>query len=81
MGVAAKDEFKQTNIITQASVFLDGRPLITKSIPAIQQLPDYGRVIPREVLDQWIFDAARQQGVTTMTPCRFTASKYMITAL
>ena len=72
IGVAAKDEFKQTNIITQASVFLDGRPLITKSIPAIQQLPDYGRVIPREVLDQWIFDAARQQGVTTMTPCRFS---------
>ena len=71
-GITGKEEFKHTNVITQAAVFLDGRPLITKAIPQVQQLPDHGRVIPREQLDQWIYDAAKEQGVTMVSPCRFT---------
>jgi geranylgeranyl reductase family protein len=72
MGITVKAEFQHSNIITQAAVFLDGKPLITKSIPHIEELPDHGRVIPREMLDEWIYDAARQQGVTMISPCRFT---------
>ena len=71
IGITKMEEFKRTNVITQAEVFLDGRSLITKSIPKIQQLPDHGRVIPRELLDQWIYDAAKKMDAITFSSCRF----------
>ncbi len=51
IGIWELDEFQKTNVITGATVYLDGVPLITKSLPDMEGLPNYGRVIPRIILD------------------------------
>lgn len=71
MGLAEDARFTDTHIITKAAVFLDGKTLLEKAIPAVSGLPDYGRVIPRELLDDWILKKAEQQGVRVLTPYRF----------
>ncbi|MCW3105736.1 MAG: putative electron transfer oxidoreductase [Segetibacter sp.] len=70
IGIGELDDFEKTNIITAATVYLDGVPLITKTLPQIKGLPNYGRVIPRIILDNWILEAARAQGAQVITPCR-----------
>ena len=51
-------------------MYLDGEKLITKDLPNIEGLPNYGRVIPRVTLDNWLVEAARKQGVEIITPCK-----------
>jgi len=70
IGISELDDFKKTNVITSATLYLDGKPLITKDLPNIEGLPNYGRVIPRVKLDNWILEAARKQGVQIITPCK-----------
>lgn len=70
IGIWDLSDFKKTNVITGATVYLDGVPLITKSLPDMEGLPNYGRVIPRITLDNWILEAARKQGVQIITPCK-----------
>jgi menaquinone-9 beta-reductase len=70
IGVWDLDDFEKTNTIRGATVYLDGVPLITKTLPSIQGLPNYGRVIPRLILDNWIIEAAKKQGVQVITPCK-----------
>jgi geranylgeranyl reductase family protein len=69
IGISESDDFKKTNIITGATVYLDGKPLITKNLPNIKGLPNYGRVIPRLILDNWIVEAARKAGTQIISPC------------
>lgn len=70
IGIWELDDFKKTNVITGATVYLDGVPLISKNLPDMEGLPNYGRVIPRIILDNWILEAARKQGVQIITPCK-----------
>ena len=70
IGISNFDDFKTTNVITGATLYLDGEPLITKDLPNIEGLPNYGRVIPRIILDNWILEEARKQGVQIITPCK-----------
>jgi geranylgeranyl reductase family protein len=70
MGISAHADFKQTNVITQAAVFLDGKKLLTKSIPEVDELPSYGRVIPRQIFDNWLLQAALQAGARFVPQCR-----------
>jgi len=70
IGIWELDDFQQTNVITAASVYMDGASLITKKLPDIFGLPNYGRVIPRVKLDNWIMNAAINQGVKVITPCK-----------
>lgn len=72
MGIDQSDAFRSTQVIDKAAVFLNGEELLTKNIPRVKDLPEYGRVIPREDLDQWILNAARNAGATVITPCRLT---------
>ena len=62
LGVASLPAFRNSNIIQNAALYLDGQHLITSSIPRIPGVPSYGRVIPRIVLDKWIADAASAAG-------------------
>ena len=70
IGIWEFDGFEKTNLIFGATVFINGKPLISKSLPNIKGLTNYGRVIPRVILDNWIVEAARKQGAEIVTPCK-----------
>ncbi len=62
LGLANSPEFKRSNLIRRASVYLDGNELISRSVPKVQGLPRYGRVVPRFILDKLLLDAAIKEG-------------------
>lgn len=70
IGIWDLDGFDKTNLIFGASVFLNGEYLITNKLPYINGLPNYGRVIPRLILDNWLIEAAKRQGAEIITPCK-----------
>jgi geranylgeranyl reductase family protein len=70
IGIWELEDFERTNVITYATVYLNGVPLISKNLPDMEGLPNYGRVIPRVILDNWIVEAARKEGVQIITPCK-----------
>jgi geranylgeranyl reductase family protein len=55
-------EYKRSNVVRHAAVYLDGKHLLTSMIPQVRGLPARGRVIPRKVLDHWIVARARAAG-------------------
>ncbi len=66
LGIHHLPAYRASNVIRGAALFLDGAPLIEQRLPEVDGLPDHGRVIPRMVLDQWVWDAARARGVRTI---------------
>lgn len=52
----------ESNRIRSASLFLDGREMITQEMPQVAGLPDHGRVIPRMDFDNWLWEAATEAG-------------------
>lgn len=64
LGIAGLEEFPKSNLINRASVYLDGEEIINRPIPRIEGVPFYGRVIPRIILDQWLFEKAKESGAT-----------------
>ena len=70
IGIGELDDFKKTNVVTGAAVYIDGQPMIAKNLPNIEGLPNYGRVIPRILLDNWLIEAAKKQGAKVVTPCK-----------
>jgi menaquinone-9 beta-reductase len=70
IGIWELDDFERTYVITGATVHLNGLSLISKNLPEMEGLPDYGRVIPRVKLDNWLVEAAKKNGVQVITPCR-----------
>ena len=63
LGITSTPEFKKSNPISRASVYLDGNKLISRSVPKVQGLPRYGRVVPRFILDKLLLDSAIKEGV------------------
>ncbi|HMF06916.1 MAG TPA: geranylgeranyl reductase family protein [Methylocella sp.] len=72
LGVSRMDGFARTNIGRSGAIYVAGEELISRSFPAVEGLPPYGRVIPRFVLDKYILDAARKAGVRVMEGCQLT---------
>jgi menaquinone-9 beta-reductase len=66
LGLGARDDYRASNVIHGAALFLDGRELISSPIPALPGLPSHGRVVPRKLFDQWLFEAARGAGVPVL---------------
>jgi menaquinone-9 beta-reductase len=64
LGITNLPEFTSSNTISSASVYLDGKKLIARPVPKVQDLPRYGRVVPRFVLDKLLLDAACKAGVS-----------------
>jgi flavin-dependent dehydrogenase len=62
LGLPQTPGYLATNIARQAAVFVEGKRMLSRRIPAVAPLPDYGRVIPRKQLDAWILAAAEQAG-------------------
>lgn len=74
MGLSDDDPLlkNKSEVIRQAAVFLDGHQKIVKDIPHVKELPEYGVVIPRMQLDQWIISNAVRQGATLHEATRIT---------
>ena len=72
LGITARPEYATTNVVRHAALFLDGRELIRRRLPEVEQLPPYGRCIPRFLLDAWLLDAARGAGARVMEGWRVT---------
>ncbi len=62
LGITGTLEFKRSNPISRASVYLDGNKLISRSVPKVKGLPRYGRVVPRVILDKLLLDSACRVG-------------------
>ncbi len=75
LGITNFPEFKSSNAISTASVYLDGNKLISRSVPKLQGLPRYGRVIPRIILDKMLLDSACKEGATFLEGLKAVSMK------
>jgi len=64
------NDYRSSNLITDAALFLDGQELANHPISRVSGLPAFGRVIPRITLDWWIRETARLSGAQIYEPCR-----------
>lgn len=72
LGIANLPDYRASNLIRGAGLFLDGAPLIEQPLPEVPGLPGHGRVVPRTVLDNWLWEAAKARGVRTIESCKVT---------
>lgn len=73
LGITRLGEYQKTNVIREATLHLDGRSLINHPIPEVKGVPAHGRVIPREDLDNLIYQCAVNAGVDTREHVRITS--------
>ncbi|MDX6399906.1 MAG: hypothetical protein QOF27_512 [Gaiellaceae bacterium] len=73
LGIDNRAEYRRTNAIREAALFVDGEELIVRSLPQIAGVPALGRVVPRVVLDQWLVDAATACGAALLDGHRVDA--------
>ena len=66
IGVAYLPAFADKNILNYTVIYLNGKELIAGKFPEISDLPQYGQVIPRSVLDRELVDAARNAGANVL---------------
>ena len=66
LGVAQIEAFGATETMAQLALHIDADQPAVLSIPKIDGIPGYGRVIPRLQLDASIQDAARRAGATVL---------------
>ena len=66
LGVTQTEEFGATSAMARMALHVDDDQPAVMSIPVVDGIPAYGRVIPRLRLDAWIVDAARRAGVTIL---------------
>src|SRR5580698_3253260 len=64
LGVAEAEAFGATSAMDHLALHVDDDPPAVMSIPEVDGIPGYGRVIPRLQLDAWILEAARRAGAT-----------------
>jgi geranylgeranyl reductase family protein len=73
LGVAGTQAFSATATLGDFAFHVDGDPVGVMAIPEVDGLPAFGRVIPRQQLDAWILDAARQAGAGVLEGRKATA--------
>jgi geranylgeranyl reductase family protein len=66
LGVAQIEAFGATSKMAHLALHVDADQPAVMSIPQVDGIPGYGRVIPRLQLDAWVLDAARQAGATVL---------------
>ena len=66
LGVAQTEAFAATSTMARLALHIDADQPAVMSIPKVDGIPGYGRVIPRLQLDAWILDAARRAGATVL---------------
>jgi menaquinone-9 beta-reductase len=73
LGISGRAQYRQSNVVRSAALFLDGELLIEQLLPEVGRLPTHGRVIPRMVLDNWLWKAALDRGVRPLEKHKVTA--------
>jgi len=73
MGVTGHLDERHGNRVSEAAVFVDGHHVLTRSLPQLTGFRDYGIVIPREQLDQYVIDAAISRGARLWQGTTFNA--------
>ena len=76
LGLTALANYRSTNRVREAALFLDGRELIVRDLPQVDGLPSYGRVVPRLQLDSWILEAARDAGAAVLEQHRLEGAEW-----
>ena len=76
LGLTDLPEYKASYVVREASLYLDGAELIRNDVPQVSGLPRHGRVIPRLVLDNWLFERARRAGVAILEDTKFTGHRF-----
>lgn len=66
LGTTGAGGYRTSNIVREAALYLDGKPLIVRSIPEVPGLPPHGRVVRRMQLDAWIMETARSAGASVL---------------
>ncbi|HYN33134.1 MAG TPA: geranylgeranyl reductase family protein [Ilumatobacteraceae bacterium] len=72
LGITTRTDFQATNKVVGASLYLDGKKMVTRNLPSVEGLPQFGRVIPRTNLDDWILDAAIAAGARFQAKTKVT---------
>jgi len=73
LGVTDIEPFSATNIIREFALHVDGSQAGALPIPHVNGHPAHGRVIPRQQLDAWVLDSAREAGATVFEGLKVTA--------
>ncbi len=71
LGITDVPEYRKANVIRTAALYLNGKRLISKPIPLIEELPSHGLVIPRVTLDNLLLNSAVESGVRFLEGLRF----------
>lgn len=71
MGITNLEEFAKANEINDVALFIE-QEKITVDLARAEDLPFQGRVIPRLQLDNWIYQAAKNAGVSFLEETRLT---------
>ncbi len=66
LGVTQTEAFGATSTLSDLALHIDDDQPAVMSIPQVDGVPGYGRVIPRLQLDAWIMDAARRASVAVL---------------
>jgi geranylgeranyl reductase family protein len=69
LGITDRPEYKRSNVVRSAAVYLDGKHLLTAGVPAFRRFRAIGRVIPRKTLDESIVALARSSGANVQEGC------------
>ncbi|MGE5533283.1 MAG: geranylgeranyl reductase family protein [Bacillota bacterium] len=77
LGITRTPEFKSANQINKASVYLDGKKIVSRVVPKVQGLPRYGRVVPRLVLDKLLLDSACREGAVFLENLKAVGMRVM----
>jgi geranylgeranyl reductase family protein len=72
MGAAYANSFFEKNILNYTVIYLNGKELIAGKFPVISDMPQYGQVIPRPLLDSALVEAARNAGANVLEGLRVT---------
>jgi geranylgeranyl reductase family protein len=72
IGVTELPAFKETNTLNHTIIYLNGKELISGDFPTIEDMPRYGQVVPRTILDSAIVEAARGAGARVLEGFKVT---------
>jgi len=66
LGLTDQPEYRTSNVIKEAALFLDGQHLLTSALPRVPELEPFGRTMRRIAFDDMIFQGACKAGVMAL---------------
>ena len=66
IGITNLPAFIEANILNQASIFLNGKELVSGKFPSLSDMPRYGQVVPKKLLLGSILETAKKAGAKVL---------------